>query len=180
MASAALGPAWSAPPASAAALDCRAFSADGYRDEILQERFDYFSTAFCSCFLTAPSAASSAGAGGGGGGGAPPPYSRTYLAVGYSTGQVKVFAVADAVHEWLGHQRSCRPALAWGAHDGAVYSMVLAGGDGEGGGGGTGRPLLVTCGDDGRVKAWPVADLLAAAAGAAGNGTAQQHRPAPA
>eukprot|EP00798_Chlamydomonas_sp_ICE-L_P025581 gene25581-11233_t len=118
--------------------DCRSFNEETYAAEIIASRVERFSTIFAVTFLSAPTQSGS---------------SDEYIAAAYSTGVIRLFSLKELSSKWLGRQRlPGSPCLSWKAHEGAVYCLeqcTTASGS-----------ILVSGGDDGKLKVWDVQKLL--------------------
>lgn len=66
----------------------------------------------------------------------------------------RLFKLRDAVSRWLNSQSPAQPCLTWAAHSSGVTYVTAVGK-------GTSSSLL-SCGDDGSIKAWRAADLMKA------------------
>ncbi|KAG2442612.1 hypothetical protein HXX76_002697 [Chlamydomonas incerta] len=131
------------------AFDCRSYDLQTYADGIHKKRLERFSTVYACAFVSsAPgdgdAAASSLAL-------AP----SDLLVTASSTGRLKLFRLVDMVTRWTAAgQQSAEPCCSWAAHVGAVYCLTVARTTG-------GDTLLFSGGDDGYVRGWRLADVLA-------------------
>ncbi|KAF8063861.1 tatD [Scenedesmus sp. PABB004] len=88
------------------------------------------------------------------------------LAAGYHSGDVRVFNWKRVCASWLGSKGQAGAELSWRGHDGPVYALALLESAELG-------ALFATAGDDGWVRVWRVADIVAAAAAATAEGGQQ-------
>jgi len=110
-----------------------------YREEVIQQRAERFSIVFATLFITTTDVSTG--------------QQEQLLALALSTGHIKLFRVKDAVASWLGRSVPASACMAWKAHQAPVTSLACLHSDSP-------NALLVSCGEDGAVRAWPISVLL--------------------
>ncbi|WIA42540.1 hypothetical protein OEZ86_008522 [Tetradesmus obliquus] len=124
---------------------CRDFDEDDCRQQVQESLKEHYNTAYDCLFLSAAATGGREG----------------LLLAAYHSGDIRIFNWQRLCSTWLSSRAQQGHELSLAAHVGPVYALTLLDSPEHG-------LLLATAGDDGFVRIWRVADILAAAAAAAG------------
>lgn len=127
---------------ASAAMDCRNWDEDAYRDAILQERETLCRTVFRTAFVPNSN----------------PNPNHDLIVTASSDGSIASYSISSCLASGFGNARAAQnlsmaePDLLIQGHDGPAYDVKFYG-HGEG-------SLLLSCGDDGRIRGWKWKEIL--------------------